>query len=262
LWTISLWAGHIKEASKKSGYPSLANASKSVIHEILKKAGIKPHKISYYLERRDELFKEKMAEVLTVYKEVELINEILKKDPTKEQERKATTVSYHEKPGIQAIKNIAVQLLPMVSKYPTMKRDYEYRTPGTLSLLAAIDLHTGIVIPLVEEKHRNAEFIKFLKKVAATYPEDWKIKIILDNHSAHKSKETMNYLATIPGKFEFVFTPTHGSWLNMIEMFFSKISRSFLHQIRVSSKQDLKNVSIKGLKKLTRSQSYSVGNTK
>jgi len=65
------------------------------------------------------------------------------------------------------------------------------------------------------------------------------IRIILDNHSSHTSKETSAYLLTRPGRFEFVFTPKHGSWLNMIEMFFSKIARSFLKHIRVGSKKEL-----------------------
>ena len=65
------------------------------------------------------------------------------------------------------------------------------------------------------------------------------IRIILDNHSSHTSKETATYLLTKPGRFDFVFTPKHGSWLNMIEMFFSKIARSLLKHIRVESKQEL-----------------------
>jgi transposase len=250
LWTISLLAEYIRNNSKANGHPSLQKAGKSVIHGILTHAGIKPHKISYYLERRDEQFEEKMAQVLAVYKEVEIINKSLSTANTNEGDRKTTTISNDEKPGIQAIKNIAVQLLPVVGAHPTLGRDYEYKRLGTLSLLAGIDLHTGVVIPLVDEKHRSAEFVKFLKKVSETYPDDWKIRLILDNHSAHKSKETMQYLSTVPGKFELVFTPTHGSWLNMIEMFFSKISRTFLRQIRVESKKELKDRIYQGIEKL------------
>lgn len=250
LWTISLLAEYIRDNSKVNGHPSLKKAGKSVVHGILTNAGIKPHKISYYLERRDEQFEQKMAQVLAVYKEVEMINKKLSTDKASENNRKSTTISYDEKPGIQAIKNIAVQLLPAVGKHGTVGRDYEYKRLGTLSLLAGIDLHTGRVIPLVEDKHRSAEFVKFLKTVAESYPDDWKIKMILDNHSAHKSKETMQYLSTVPGKFELVFTPTHGSWLNMIEMFFSKISRTFLRQIRVESKKELKERIYQGIEKL------------
>jgi transposase len=239
LWTISLLASHIRKHCVESGHPSLQKAGKSLIHGILNKAGIRPHKVSYYLERRDEKFEEKMAQVLAVYKEIGIINVEEMSDPQAKDARKMATISYDEKPGIQAIKNIAAQLLPVVGSHPTVGRDYEYERLGTVSLLACIDLHSGIVIPAVEERHRSAEFVKFLEKVRETYPEDWKIRVILDNHSSHRSKETMKYLETVPGKFKFVFTPTHGSWLNMIEMFFSKISRSFLRQIRVDTKEEL-----------------------
>lgn len=250
LWTISLLAEFVRAQSKGSGHPSLQKAGKSVIHGILNKAGIKPHKIRYYLERRDAEFDSKMAEVLAVYKEVEIINAEEEKNANARDGRKTTVISYDEKPGIQAIKNIAAQLLPVIGKHATVGRDYEYKRLGTLSLLAGIDLHDGTVIPLVEDKHRSVEFIKFLKKVSEAYPQDWKIKIILDNHSSHRSKETMQYLSTVPDRFEFVFTPTHGSWLNMIEMFFSKIARTFLRQIRVESKKELKDRIYQGIEKI------------
>lgn len=247
VWSFSLLAGQVRKDCVAQGYPSLQKAGKSVVHGIMKKAGIKPHKISYYLEKRDEEFERKMAEVLVVYKEVELSNA-----PDQKEERKHVTISYDEKPGIQAIKNIAAQLMPAVGRYATVGRDYEYKRLGTLSLLAAIDLHTGVAIPLVEEKHRSREFIGFLKKVMGHYPEDWLIRVILDNHSAHTSKETMNFLKTVPGKFEFVFTPKHGSWLNMIEMFFSKIARGFLKHIRVESKAELKERIYQGIEEINK----------
>jgi len=119
-------------------------------------------------------------------------------------------------------------------------RDYEYKRLGTISLLASIDLHTGNIIPYVAERHRSKEFAEFLKIVDKDYTADWKIRIILDNHSSHISKETKKFLLTKPGHFDFVFTPKHGSWLNMIEMFFSKITRLFLKHIRVEIKEELK----------------------
>ncbi len=248
LWTYSLLSKHIKKNCEAKGYPKLKNAGKSLVHGILDKEGIKPHKVTYYLERRDERFEEKMAQVLSVYKEVQLINmSETEQGVVGELTRKHTTVSYDEKPGIQAIKNIAAQLLPVPGRHKTVGRDYEYKRLGTLSLLAGIDLHNGIVIPLVEDRHRSIEFIKFLQKLIGYYPQDWKIRVILDNHSSHRSKETMKFLESVPGKFEFVFTPTHGSWLNMIEMFFSKISRSFLRQIRVESKEELKQRIYQGI---------------
>jgi transposase len=205
---------------------------KGRLNSILSKGSIKPHKVSYYLEKRDKEFDQKMADVLCVYKDVELTN-------AKNEGREMVTISFDEKPGIQAIKNSAPQLQPVPNKYSTIARDHEYKRHGTVSLLAGIDLHTGIVTPLVEERHRSREFIQFLEKLDKEYHQEWKIRLVLDNHSAHTSKETQKYLLSKPGRFQFVFTPKHGSWLNMIEMFFSKIARSFLRHIRVESKTEL-----------------------
>ena len=111
---------------------------------------------------------------------------------------------------------------------------------GTLSLLAGIDLLTGEAIPLISKSHKSSDFIEFLKILDAKYPEGDTIQLILDNHSAHKSKETQQYLATLPeDRFVFVFTPTHASWLNMIESFFSKMTKQMLKGIRVSSTDEL-----------------------
>lgn len=233
-WTYSLLKQHIRENCEQAGHQVLSRIDKGVLNTILSQGNIKPHKVSYYLEKRDPEFDLKMANVLQVYKEIAIINE-----SPPDENRKATTISYDEKPGIQAIKNIAPQLQPVVGQHPTLKRDHEYKRLGTISLLAGIDLHTGQVIPLVRDRHRSREFIEFLTELDKQYPEDWKIRVILDNHSSHVSKETKAWLLSKPGRFEFVFTPKHGSWLNMIEMFFSKIARSFLRHIRVDSKQEL-----------------------
>ena len=87
--------------------------------------------------------------------------------------------------------------------------------------------------------HKSADFITFLKKLDGAYAPQQKIRLILDNHSAHISQETRSYLETVPQRFLFVFTPTHGSWLNLIESQFSKMTRTMLRGIRVASKQEL-----------------------
>jgi transposase len=100
----------------------------------------------------------------------------------------------------------------------------------------------GQVHALVRDRHRSREFVEFLKLLDAAYPTHTAIKLILDNHSAHISKETKAWLAEQPtGRFEFTFTPKHGSWLNLVEGFFSKLARSVLRHIRVASKQELKD---------------------
>src|SRR5277367_2276229 len=147
---------------------------------------------------------------------------------------------YDEKPGIQAIGTTAPDRPPLPGTSPTVMRDHEYKRYGTLTLMAGIDLLTGHVHALVKERHRSREFIEFLKLLDAAYPADTAIEIILDNHSAHVSRETTSWLAAQPiGRFTFTFTPTHGSWLNLIEGFFSKLARSMLRHIRVHSKHEL-----------------------
>ncbi len=114
-------------------------------------------------------------------------------------------------------------------------------TRSPASRLAGIDLLTGHVHARVEERHRSCEFIEFLKDLDAAYPAQTAIKLILDNHSAHLSKETKTWVDSQPeGRLPFVFTPKHGSWLNLVEGFFFKIARSVLRHIRVTSKAELK----------------------
>ena len=162
--------------------------------------------------------------------------------PFEEEEEVVHTLSYDEKPGIQAIATTSDDKLPVpdTGKTSTIMRDYEYVRHGTVSLLAAIDLLTGNAIPLVSDTHKSSDFVCFLKLLDEKYPKGDKIRLILDNHSAHTSKETQEYLNTVSGRFEFVFTPTHGSWLNLIEGFFSKMTRQMLTGIRVKSKEELK----------------------
>ena len=166
-----------------------------------------------------------MAEVLCVYREVKLIKETAAA-ANEELSDALAIVSYDEKPGIQAIATTAPDLPPEPGEHATFARDHEYKRHGTVSLLAGIDLLTGQVHALVKDRHRSREFIEFLQLLDAAYPAHTAIKLILDNHSAHISKETKAWLASQPvGRFEFTFTPKHGSWLNLVEGFFSKLAR-------------------------------------
>ena len=237
LWTTARLAAHIRQHCVAAGHPSLAQLGRGTVSKLLAENKLRPHKVTYYLERRDPDFERKMAEVLHVYREVA----VLREGPVAGDEPALVAVlSYDEKPGIQAIGNTAPDLPPVAGRHPSVARDYEYKRHGTLSLLCGIDLLTGELVGRVEEKHRSREFVAWLGDVDARYPEEWKIRIILDNHSAHISKETQKYLATMPNRFEFTFTPKHGSWLNLIEVFFSKLARTLLRGIRVASKAELK----------------------
>ncbi len=259
LWTTRLLARHAREHAAAAGHVCLAQIAQGTICKILAEQEVKPHKVRYYLERRDPAFEAKMAEVLCVYQEVAILRaaetDAAKACPgldpaacpepasgtTDKAEPRVAFVSYDEKPGLQAISNTAPDLPPVAGEHACIARDHEYKRLGTLSLLAGIDLLTGQVHACVEDRHRSREFVGFLKKLDASYPSDTAIKIILDNHSAHVSKETNRWLAAQrDGRFSFVFTPKHGSWLNLVEGFFSKMARSVLRRIRVASKAELK----------------------
>src|ERR1700676_408392 len=246
LWTTRLLARHAREHGAPAGHRCLAHLVQGTVCKILGQEEIKPHKVRYYLERRDAEFEQKKAEVLCVYGGAQVMKKAAAKAKKKAKKpgKPVAIVSYDEKPGIQAIATTAPDLPPVPGTYATFARDYEYKRHGTLSLLAGIDLLTGKVHALVKERHRSREFIEFLKLLDAAYPASTAIKLILDNHSAHISRETQAWLAAQPaGRFEFTFTPKHGSWLNLIEGFFSKFARSVLRHIRVASKQELRNAS-------------------
>ena len=235
LWTNQLLAKHARKQCREAGHPCLAKLGRGTVSKILSQCEIQPHKISYYLERRAPDFEAKMVQVLYVYKEVELLREA-----GQDVSSMIAIVSYDEKPGIQAIANKAPDLPPVPGKYSRIYRDHEYTRHGTVSLMAGIDLLTGEVHAQAVDRHRSREFVMFLQMLDGRYPPTAKIRIILDNHSAHISKETREYLASVPNRFEFIFTPKHGSWLNLIEMFFAKMTKTMLRGIRVSSKEELK----------------------
>lgn len=251
LWTTRLLARHAREHGPRARHACLARLVQGTVCKILGKEEIKPHKVRYYLENRDAEFEQKMAEVLCIYREVQILKKAAAK--SKKSGKPVTIVSCDEKPGIQAIATTAPDLPPVPGVHATFARDHEYKRHGTLSLLAGIDLLTGKVHALVKDRHRSREFIEFLKLLDAAYPTRTAIKLILDNHSAHISRETRAWLDTPPaGRFEFTFTPKHGSWLNLIEGFFSKFTRSVLRHIRVTSKHELKERIISGIDDVNR----------
>ena len=238
-WTRALLTKHINKFAEEAGHIRLATISQSKVRTILTEADIKPNKITYYCENRDPDFDQKMHNVLLVYKQLSLqFDENGQLLPFSEDDQIVHVLSYDEKPGIQAISNTTDDLMPNET-HSTISRDYEYKRLGTVSLLAGIDLQTGEAIPLVKDTHNSGDYVEFLKLLDQKYPEGDKIRLVLDNLKVHSSVETRKYLATVPRRFEFVFTPKHGSWLNLVEGFFSKITRQMLRGIRVNKKEEL-----------------------
>ncbi len=242
LWSMQSLATEVRKRAIEAGHSCLGKAAKATVHRILKEPKLKPHKIKYYLERRDPDFENKMREVLIVYEEVGLQNEAKLSGDSR-----VITVCIDEKPGVQAIANTSKDLPPVPDKHPSICRDHEYKRHGTASILAGIDLSDGHVFARVERRHRSIEFIGLLKEIDSHYPKGKQIRVILDNHSAHTSKETLAFLATKPNRFVYVHTPTHGSWLNLAETLFGKMARTFLKSIRVASWQELKERILKGV---------------
>ena len=239
VWTRALLTKHINKFAEEAGHIRLSTISQSKVRTILKEADIKPNKITYYCENRDPDFDQKMHNVLLVYKQLSLqFDENGQLLPFAEDGQVVHVLSYDEKPGIQATANTSEDL-PPDENHSNINRDYEYKRLGTVALLAGIDLQTGEAIPLVRDRHSSKEYIEFLSLLDAKYPKGDKIRLVLDNLKVHTSEETRKYLAKVPGRFEFVFTPKHGSWLNLVEGFFSKLTRQFLKGIRVKTKEEL-----------------------
>ena len=234
LWTTRLLAKHIRKHCGEWGHPSLSKLGRGTVSKILAAQPVRPHKLEYYLERRDPEFEAKMIEVLHVYREVGVWR------TTGLPAEVVGVLSYDEKPGIQAIGNTAPDLPPVPGRHATVGRDHEYTRYGTVSLLAGIDLLSGEVLGLVRDRHRSAEFVEFLRLADQHYPAGARIRMVLDNHSSHISKETRTYLDSVPNRFDFIFTPKQGSWLNLVESFFGKLAKTLLRGIRVNSKAELR----------------------
>jgi len=236
LWTRQSLAQQVRRQAVAAGHPSLVRAAKATIQRILAQQPLHPERVTYYLERRDPAFEAKMREVLLVYQEVMLQNQA---GEASEVSPLVITVSVDEKPGLQALATTAPDLPPVPGQHSTVARDHEYKRLGTASILAALDLHTGRVTARVERRHRSREFIALLQDLDRSYPPECTLRLVLDNHSAHLSKETQAYLSTRPNRFQYVLTPTHGSWLNVVETLFGKMARTFLRHIRVQSWEEL-----------------------
>ncbi len=245
VWTRKSLARHVREHAVEAGHPALSQAAKATVQRILAAQPLHPEKVKYYLERRDPDFMAKMREILLVYREVDLQN-----GNGRGLIPKIVTLSVDEKPGVQAIANTAPDLPPVPGKHATVARDHEYKRLGTCSILAALDLHSGHVVGHVERRHRSREFIALLKDLDRYYPAECTIRLVLDNHSAHISKETRAFLASKPNRFKYVLTPTHGSWLNIVETLFGKMARTFLRHVRVQSWEELRDRILKGIEEI------------
>ena len=168
LWTLSALARYVCQHAMAAGFPRRSRVGKMAVWRILDDHHQrKPHRVRYYLERKDPNFEEKRAEVLVVYQQVSM--PAAKSTGTKPA---VYSVSVDEKPGLQALGLRVPDLPPVAGPYAPLAPDYGYGRYGTLSILAALDLHTGEIIANVESRHRSRKCIALFKRLDAHYRPD------------------------------------------------------------------------------------------
>jgi transposase len=191
------------------------------VARVWKKHGIQPHRMARYMASNDPDFETKAADVIGLYL----------KPP-----RHAAVFCVDEKTAIHALDR-KDPILPL-SPGRAERHGFEYVRHGTLSLYAALDTHTGEVVGRTTSRHTSPEFVAFLRDLLSHQPEDREIHIILDNLSAHKTRRVQEFLDERPN-VHLHFTPTYSSWLNQVELWFSKIERDLIHRGVFTSVKDL-----------------------
>lgn len=220
------WTLHRQPANGATQWSSrkLAEAlgtSQSRVVRVWAKAGLQPHRLRRYMASNDPHFETKAAAILGLYLKPPL---------------NAAVFCVDEKSAIQALDRLD-PVLPL-SPGRAERHGFEYFRHGTLSLYAAFETRSGTVLGKTTERHTSGEFVAFLEELIATQPVGQEIHIILDNLSAHKTKRVAEFLQTHP-HLTLHYTPTYSSWINQVEIWFSKIQRDLIQRGIFTSKADL-----------------------
>ena len=196
--------------------------SHTKVSEILRRHKLKPHLIKRFRISPDPQFKEKLADIVGLYL-----------DPPEN----AIVLSVDEKSQIQALE----RMQPILALRPGLpeRQTHDYYRHGTTTLFAALDVAGGRVMGACKARHRASDYIEFLRLVDKKSPKGMKLHLIVDNVSSHKTKEVKEYLASVEGRFEVHFTPTHASWVNLIERWFSEITTKRIRRGSWSSVREL-----------------------
>jgi len=195
--------------------------SKDVVHRVWREAGVKPHRLERHMASNDADFEKKAADIIGLYLHPP---------------QHAAVFCVDEKSAIQALDRLDPVLL--LSPGRAERHGFEYYRHGRLALYAALDTRTGKVHGKTAARHASVEFVSFLAEVVATRPLGQEIHIILDNLSAHKTKLVQGFLDEHPN-VHLHFTPTYSSWLNQVEIWFSRIEREVISRGIFSSVSDL-----------------------
>jgi transposase len=195
--------------------------SHMMVARVWAKHRLKPHRLERYMASDDPDFERKAADIIGLYL-----------NPPQH----AAVFCVDEKTAIQALDRLD-PVLPL-SPGRAERHGFEYFRHGTLSLYAAFNTRTGAVLGKAAARHTSAEFVAFLSELVAHQPKRKEIHVILDNLSAHKTKKVEEFLAEHP-KVKLHFTPTYSSWLNQVELWFSKIERDVIARGVFTSVKDL-----------------------
>lgn len=195
--------------------------SKTMVHKVWQEAGLKPHRLERYMASNDPDFERKAADIIGLYLHPP---------------QHAAVFSVDEKTAIQALDR-RDRVLPL-SPGRAERHGFEYKRHGTLSLFAALNTKTGAVQGKTAARHTSREFVDFLGEVVGSCKPEQEIHIICDNLSAHKTKLVEAFLDDHPN-VTLHFTPTYSSWLNQVELWFSKVQRDVIARGVFTSTTDL-----------------------
>ena len=198
-----------------------AGVSRSTVHRIWDAHGLQPHRVTTFKLSTDPAFVEKLTDVVGLY-----LN-----PPDK-----AVVLCVDEKSQIQALDRTQPGLPMKPGRCGTLTHDYKRH--GTTTLFAALDVLTGTVIGECHGRHRHQEFLKFLRRLDRAFPREIALHIILDNYGTHKHPTVRKWLRAHP-RFTLHFTPTSASWLNLVESWFSQLTRQRLRRGVFCSVPDL-----------------------
>jgi hypothetical protein len=199
---------------------------RSTVHEMLVASELQPHRIRTFTFSPDPNFEAKLLDIVGLYL-----------DPPEN----ALVLCVDEKTGIQALDRTQ-PLLPLRAKKPRSWTN-EYVRHGTQALLAALEIASGKVIAHVKQRRTSTNFLRFMSDVAGAFPER-ELQVVLDNLNIHKNQAAQRWLQRHP-RVHFHHTPTHASWLNLAECFFSILSKRGLSQSVHHSKRDLREFLLK-----------------
>jgi transposase len=196
--------------------------SHMMVARVWARHGLRPHQLERYMASDDPEFERKAADIIGLYL-----------NPPQH----AAVFCVDEKTAIQALNRLD-PVLPL-SPGRAERHGFEYSRHGTLSLYAAFNTRTGDVLGRTADRHTSAEFVAFLTDIVAHQPRQQAIHVILDNLSAHKTKQVQTFLRDHP-TVQLHFTPTYSSWLNQVELWFAKIERDVIARGIFTSRHDLK----------------------